>query len=125
MVRRKALVRSLPAVETLGSCSVVCSDKTGTLTEGKMTAIRIFTFMRGQDKTLQDFTFYPTKAFIPNGGLFSTDALDANKKSQMDTIYNNSVKTFKSGNFPSYESVLENFGDPAGTSPKAAAARGF
>ena len=46
MVRRKALVRQLPAVETLGCCSVVCSDKTGTLTEGKMTAMRLFTFAK-------------------------------------------------------------------------------
>lgn len=62
MARRKALVRRLAAVETLGSVSVICSDKTGTLTRDQMTVREIF--VAGKLFTVSGTGYEPAGAFI-------------------------------------------------------------
>jgi Ca2+-transporting ATPase len=77
MARRNALMRRLPAVETLGSTSMICSDKTGTLTKDEMTARKIF--VAGQMLDVSGAGYEPR-------GQFSADAIPVEPSSPLKQL---------------------------------------
>jgi P-type Ca2+ transporter type 2A len=71
MAKKNAIVRSLPSVETLGCTSVICSDKTGTLTTNQMSVCRMFVFSKADEKELDTHQFEITGSkYAPEGEVF-------------------------------------------------------
>uniref|UniRef100_A0A9J8C5H5 Calcium-transporting ATPase n=2 Tax=Cyprinus carpio TaxID=7962 RepID=A0A9J8C5H5_CYPCA len=76
MAKKNAIVRSLPSVETLGCTSVICSDKTGTLTTNQMSVCRMFIIDKaeGENCSLTEFTISGS-TYAPEGDVFLDNRL--------------------------------------------------
>ncbi|KAM3179431.1 hypothetical protein ACTXT7_000546 [Hymenolepis weldensis] len=71
MAAKNAIVRSLPSVETLGCTSVICSDKTGTLTTNQMSVCRAFIFNQADENNISTNQFEITGSkYAPEGEVF-------------------------------------------------------
>jgi P-type Ca2+ transporter type 2A len=71
MAKKNAIVRSLPSVETLGCTSVICSDKTGTLTTNQMSVSKMFIIDKasGDSLSFNEFTITGS-TYEPSGQVF-------------------------------------------------------
>jgi len=114
MAAKNAVVRSLPSVETLGSCSIICSDKTGTLTTNQM-SVNKMVFLNGSGTGLEEIDVEGT-TFSPDGGLISdgkrVDSLAAwsmtvRKMAEVSALCNDSQLAFDSRN-----GTFSNVGEP-------------
>ncbi|PHH71429.1 hypothetical protein CDD80_5286 [Ophiocordyceps camponoti-rufipedis] len=84
MAAKNAVVRSLPSVETLGSCSVICSDKTGTLTTNQMSVSKVV-YLDEQGSDLVELDVEGT-TFAPTGAICMAGQAVDDLPSKSDTI---------------------------------------
>ena len=84
MAAKNAVVRSLPSVETLGSCSVICSDKTGTLTTNQMSVNKLV-FLNESGTGLEEIDIEGT-TFSPEGRILSNGRQIENSAASSATV---------------------------------------
>ena len=104
MVKRHAIVKKLLAVETLGTTTVICSDKTGTLTQNEMTVVKVYT-----DGKILDVTgggYDPVGDFLIEGEQIKIDTIG-----DLDTLLSISALT-NDANLEKSDDIYKIIGDP-------------
>ncbi len=119
MVKRHALIRRLPAVETLGSATVICSDKTGTLTQNQMTVTRIWA--DGQEYTVTGRGYAPDGKFEIDGSEIDITAHPTLQNALWGSVLCNDAELKKSDQNGQEDYIL--IGDPTEGSLVVAAAK--
>ncbi|SZF03195.1 unnamed protein product [Blumeria hordei] len=85
MAAKNAVVRSLPSVETLGSCSIICSDKTGTLTTNQMSVNKVL-YLNENGTSLEKLDVDGT-TFSPNGNITQKNSPMTDIASKLKTVH--------------------------------------
>ncbi|KAH8603095.1 hypothetical protein B0O99DRAFT_657753 [Bisporella sp. PMI_857] len=85
MAAKNAVVRSLPSVETLGSCSVICSDKTGTLTTNQMSVNKVV-YLNESGTDLEELDVEGT-TYAPQGQIKSRNVVVSDIAKSSDTLF--------------------------------------
>ena len=104
MVKRNAIVKKLLAVETLGTTTVICSDKTGTLTQNEMTVVKVYT--DGKTLNITGGGYDPVGDFLQDGEKIELDSIG-----DLDTLLSISALT-NDANLEKSGDVYKIIGDP-------------